>query len=102
MNMQIEKELKYSVIVYLSLKIINLIFKYKFDHSLLITYFVSLFSMSNLEKILLPKFKTYIPRIMFEGGIKYFTMNKIICCSDIFNVILYQEAGDHFVKRIKI
>ena len=100
--MQIEKELKYSFIIYLSLKLINLLFKFKFDHYLLITYFVSLFSMDNLEKIFMPKIKTYVPRVLFEGIIKYFTLKRLIGCNDIFKVILYQEAGDLFIKKIKI
>ncbi len=99
--MQIEKELKYSIVVYFSLKLINLLFKFKFDYSLLIAYFVSLFSIDNLDKFLLPKVKSYMSRVIFEGVIKYATLKRIIGCQDILNVVLYQEAGDLFVQKIK-
>ena len=99
--MQIEKELKYSIVVYFSLKLINLLFKFKFDCSLLIAYFVSLFSIDNLDKFLLPKVKSYMSRVIFEGVIKYATLKRIIGYQDILNVVLYQEAGDLFVQKIK-
>ena len=99
--MQIEKELKYSIIVYFSLKLINLLFKFEFNISLLIAYFVGLFSIENMDQFLLPKVKSYMSRVIFEGVIKYATIKKIIGCQDILNVVLYQEAGDLFVQKIK-
>mgnify|MGYP001227840156 CR=1 FL=1 len=83
--MYIENELKYALIVYIILKCINVLFKYKFQYSLIITYLVSLLSISNFTQVIIPKIMSYIPRVMLEGGMKYTMSKKMIGGNDIFH-----------------
>ena len=53
--MQIEKELKYSIIVYFSLKLINLLFKFEFNISLLIAYFIGYFQLTTWINFYFPR-----------------------------------------------
>ena len=98
--MYIENELKYAIIVYIILKCINILFKYKFEFSVIITYFISLISMANITKYVIPKIMSYIPRVMLEGGMKYTMSKKMIGGNDIFQLVLLQEVGSFLTKRI--
>ena len=98
--LNIENELTYAFVVYALLKFINLLFQFKFNSSLIITYLVSLLSIANLTTVVLPKIFSYIPRVMLEGGMKYMMSKKMIGRNDIFQLVLFQEVGGYLNKRI--